>query len=44
MCSKTGEIGRTMDMTETMRADRHMRKDSDGYMTDVTAVILMPSL
>lgn len=34
-CSKTGEIGRTMDRTETRRADRKMKKDSDGCIADL---------
>ncbi len=37
-CSKSGEIGRTMDRTETRRADRQMKKDSDGlgHIADLT--------
>lgn len=34
-CSKTGEIGRIVDRTETGRADRKT-KDSDGYIADLT--------
>lgn len=31
-CSAAGETGRTMDRTEVRRAERKMKKDSDGLI------------